>query len=91
MDAAETQLVIRKVLDISTAHVRKESTKWLDEHASLCGDYGWLASVFYCLEEDNESPSEIMAIAEACQKQGIYDIYFDCDGEQYEAFEKFDW
>lgn len=91
METHKPQLNIKLVLDISTAHVRKESTEWLDQHASMSNKHGWLVSVFYCLYGDNETPPEIKAIAEVCEKRGIYDIHFDCDGFEYEVFEKFDW
>lgn len=90
METNKTQLSIRIALDISTAHVRKESTEWLDEHASMSNEHGWLMSVFYCLD-GRETPLEIKAIAETCLERGIYDIHFDCDGFEYEVFEKFDW
>lgn len=101
---SKTQAHVRAILDISTAHVRKETAELLDAitmtgidapviaHAK--GEYGWLV---YVSDDPSAQPNwsrvpvELQRLILFARRMGCDWIMFDRDGVVLEDFETWDW
>lgn len=94
-------LEIHKMLVISTAHVSLE-TKELLEGAEFIdaaevpltltwGDYGWLIYAEAEPEEENGFPDDLQRCMDFSKKHDCPWLRLDCDGDQVDGLEHFDW
>lgn len=88
--------MIRKILDISTGHVCKETSELLNagggEHTwAIPFEYGWFVDVpeYDCGRE--QRPADINTVMDYARKHDCEWIKFDCDGELLSDLPKFDW
>lgn len=89
---------IRKILVLSTAHVREETGRMLDntDHelwpvsGGPYGDVGWFV---YAHDEDVDGniPEEMMAVFEFARANGCDNVLFDCDAEVIDDLSHWDW
>ena len=88
---------VRKMLDLSTAHLERSDTLEFDEYRltqgqsgslpCLCGPYGWLVSVPEDLVDVRENASAGLCAILAYAKQAGCDwVLFDRDGAVDERF-----
>jgi hypothetical protein len=99
--------MIRKFLDVSTAHLSIAARELLendggaylsvDPHGGREGSYGWWVwagtetAILDCGLEHGEVPADMLAIIEYAQKRGCDWICFDCDAGEIEDLPTFDW
>ncbi len=95
----------RAYLDLSTAHVRHETSKWLDGEITFRGiyarhaithspfeKYGWW--VWVDPDHDYSSiimPDELAHILNEARKLDCAWVLFDCDSPKSKQFPTFDW
>lgn len=86
--------MIDSVLTLSTAHLRPETAKALnDQDGTIPGhydiEYGWLFWTF--MTEGAEYPPEIAHILRLAAKQSIAYVRFDADGDTVPWLPVWDW
>ena len=94
-------LEIAKMLIISTAHVSQETAKLLEggDYKDVSelplmftwGDYGWLIWADCEPEEENGFPDDLQRCMDFSSKNGCAWLRLDCDGDQVDGLEYFDW
>ena len=84
-----TEPKFQKIFDISTAHLKIESLRFLSQVCRFEDEYGFLVST-YSIENEN-CPEEVRNILVYAEKLGADYVMFDADGERYEQFREFDW
>lgn len=96
--------MVQKYLDLSTAHVSKETADWLDLIGNkegdsipvimyLKGSYGWIV---YAAQEDFEFenkkvPADLLQVINYAKSLDCIWIMFDCDGEQVKELPVYEW
>ena len=94
---------IRKILDISTAHVSENTSILLNEWAISCfvrpaivydkKDYGWL--VYVPSEPGKETepdfPEDLRSCIELARSHGCDWIMFDCDSTTIDELNVYEW
>jgi hypothetical protein len=90
---------INKELVVSTAHLKQETAKAMDDVDSAISwtrdnvEYGYLVYVpneGYA-DEDEDFPEEMRAVVKLARSLGCKWIRYDCDGPELDGFAKFDW
>lgn len=92
-------LVIRTLLDLSTAHLSEETCRTLNDYDGVTAyetPYGWLMSVptrdrVQQLTPDGDWPPELLPIVELAQARGCAYVLFDRDASQTALLPTFDW
>ncbi len=90
---------IDRTLVLSTAHLMDTTAERLETYKpgdAECIDgfmcdwsiYGW---VFYCHDNDETTPEELLALARYARSLDCKFIRFDCDGPVLSQFPVFDW
>ena len=91
-----------KTLVLSTSHVTEATAKRFngqslaaspasdDIDGYMCdwSSYGW---VFYCHDNDDTTPPELMACAAFARAQGCRYIQFDCDADPLAELPSWEW
>ncbi|MET8680972.1 hypothetical protein ABZW18_26175 [Streptomyces sp. NPDC004647] len=94
-DETTPDLTIRSFLDLSTAHLRKESRADLNSYEGVVAyktTYGWLvyASEDADLAEGDDWPSELLPLVKLARANGCEYILFDADAPETDALPTFD-
>lgn len=86
---------LRSFLDISTAHVTRETARRYDDgegpHMVASGEYGWLLHV---PEPDGEAdglPGDIAAVFACARRNGCDMVLFDRDATVIDELPSYDW
>lgn len=92
-------LEFRRLIVISTGHVREETARLLDATPSgqwpclggRYGEYGWFV---YAYDENSGAdavPEDLFAVMIWARKQGCDHVLLDCDGNIVDELPHFDW
>lgn len=94
------QLPILRVLELSTAHITKESNEFLRYEAHTCGpvqlivfekgEYGYLIRV-EDHEIEDQVPEDIKSLLEFAESQNCTWMILDRDGEVLESLPRWEW
>lgn len=84
---------ITKVLEISTAHIKEDTAKWLSQEDCLLvsyekGEYGWIVLV---PEEGETIPQDLQQIFEVARSNGCNWVMLDRDAFTIENLPVYDW
>jgi len=98
MRASDSDLVIRKFLDLSTAHLSEHACAQLNTYDGVNvydTTYGWL---MYVPEQDADGlsetgawPAELLPILKLAHANGCASILFDRDAAKTDLLPTFDW
>jgi hypothetical protein len=89
-----------KTLVLSTSHVTEatarrfngrgsqHSLEDIDGHMTDWASYGW---IFYCHDNDDTTPAELMACAAFARALGCRYIQFDCDADPLADLPSWEW
>ena len=93
----KSDLVIRRVLDLSTVHLREVTCAGLNSYDGVRADdteYGWLMYAPKDADEcaaEYEWPEELLPIVKLARANGCTHVLFDQDGDCTELLPTFDW
>ncbi len=87
-----------KTLVLSTGHVSKATAQrfeaghnkpeTIDGYMTDWSSYGW---VFYCHDNDETTPPELLQAAAFARARDCRYILFDCDGDLIDELPQFEW
>ena len=96
-------MAIIKMLELSTAHVTKQTAEQLDE---LCsnrnyddvivygkGEYGWIVYGYPSADYDppENTPADLQDVITLARERGCYWIMFDRDADKIEDLKTYEW
>ena len=92
-------LETHQTLVLSTSHLAKSTAERFEKHKPGDADcidgymtdwsiYGW---IFYCHDNDDTTPPELLRCAEFARQAGCRYIQFDCDGPTVDELPTFEW
>jgi len=85
--SADLKSVVKKVLDLSTAHVPSVCVDWGNLRV-LEQAHGWAV---YCTDCEEGVPDWFLPILRAANQQECLLVHFDGDAEKVDCFETWEW
>ncbi len=82
-------MAIRKFLDLSTAHVTKETARLLD--AKLCYAVNTGTGWFIFVLPENPDVADLAAVFDLARKSDCDYVLMDCDADVLEELPSWDW